>query len=120
LQNLVLVCARNDAVRSKVASGLILAQSINSVEVAKLTFCNWLRNFDIWQFHVEITIAFFERLLIFRSRREKAGTKVKLSELSGHTAYDTGHVKNRNSENLQLQHNHFDTIDFFRNFDKTS
>jgi hypothetical protein len=47
LQNSVSVCARNEAVRSNVASGFILAQPINSVEVAKLAFCNWLRNFDM-------------------------------------------------------------------------
>jgi hypothetical protein len=48
LQNPVSVCARNDAVRSKVVSGFILAQSINSVEVAKLAFCNWLSNIAIF------------------------------------------------------------------------
>jgi hypothetical protein len=42
LQNPVSVCAIHFAVRSKVASGTILAQPINSVEVAKLALCNWL------------------------------------------------------------------------------
>jgi hypothetical protein len=44
LQNPVSVCACNDAFRSSAASGFILAQPINSVEVAKLAFCNWLNN----------------------------------------------------------------------------
>jgi hypothetical protein len=43
LQNPVSVCAIHFAVRSKVASDFILAQPINSVEVAKLA--SQLQNF---------------------------------------------------------------------------
>jgi hypothetical protein len=62
-RDLVSVCARNDAVRSSVASGFILAQPINSVEVAKLAFCNWLcYNYEVLNCYILPPKTFISKL----------------------------------------------------------